>query len=364
MASPSLSSSSSSLSSILDGTLGKIGSSGKNVADALKVLDGKLINSATDAKQWRRFQTCFEEQIAKFTDTDGIDDEVAHVNKKTKHSKEVLMSAAWEAYQSSRKSIAKQLRKEGERLQSNGLERSAHQILQESVQIYPCDSISRLKLAERQRDMGEIENYERTLRDCITVTGLTATKEKEVSAGWSAMSLLALLLCQLDRDSEARTCLLLLGFQYRLSPCLLHYNFSRSNNEVVVPESSGVVVLDSALEPLLLKAAYQAFNPTSPFWFEHKYHNPCTGYFSYVMPLKSDSESDNEMHSEIGLMDKIVKAAKELARDKFPEVDSCEQAEWWAHCRCHASGHQMHFDSAFEVLYSLSLFSFYVICIN
>eukprot|EP00971_Amphidinium_carterae_P125908 2494340-Amphidinium_carterae.1 len=30
---------------------------------------------------------------------------------------------------------------------------------------------------------------------------------------------------------------------------------------------------------------------------------------------------------------------------RFPEVAEARWAEWWAHCRPHASGHQLHFDS-------------------
>jgi hypothetical protein len=29
----------------------------------------------------------------------------------------------------------------------------------------------------------------------------------------------------------------------------------------------------------------------------------------------------------------------------FPKVKDCSAAEWWCHCRPHASGHQLHFDS-------------------
>lgn len=344
-----------SLSSLLDGTLGKIDNGGKSIEDSLKLLEGRLINTATAPIQWRHFQECFAKQVAEFTEDDEEDDVIEHANKKTKHSKEVLMSSAWEAYQSSRKTMAKRLRKKGEKLHSNGQDISAYELLKQSVEMYPCDSISRLKLAERQRDISNLVEYETTLRDCITVTGLTAIKEKEVSAGWSALGLLSLLLCQQAREKEARECLLLLGFQYRLSRCLLNYDLPLHNKEVVAPVTSDVKVLDNALSPHLLEAAYQAFNPSSSFWFEHRYHDPGTGYFSYVMPL--DTKTSKE-ETESGLMDKIVETARELARDKFPLVDECEAAEWWAHCRCHASGHQMHFDSAFEVHAPLHFFLF------
>lgn len=34
----------------------------------------------------------------------------------------------------------------------------------------------------------------------------------------------------------------------------------------------------------------------------------------------------------------------------FPAVAEARFAEWWAHCRPHGSGHQMHFDSDNEGL--------------
>jgi hypothetical protein len=330
------------LSSILDNTLGKI-RGGKSVEEALAILDGKLINKERSPDHWNNFKGKFETQVAKFSNED--EDDVVHLDKKAKQSKEVLMAAAWESYQASRKSMGKKLRKKALKYQCGGNETGAYQLLQQSVEVYPCDSLSRLKLAEKQRDGGNLEEFERSLRDCITVTTLTAVSEKEVKAGWTALSHLALLLCQQGRDDEARDCLTLLGFQYRLSRCLLHYNLPNENREVVAPDSSGVVVLDNALPPHLLTAAYSAFSPSSPFWMEHKYFDPCTGYFSYVMPLKQPGIKNGRTC----LMDKIVETSRDLAAKKFPQVATCEKAEWWAHCRCHASGHQLHFDSAFEV---------------
>jgi len=34
--------------------------------------------------------------------------------------------------------------------------------------------------------------------------------------------------------------------------------------------------------------------------------------------------------------------------EQYPEVGEATHAEWWAHCRPHASGHQLHFDSEDE----------------
>lgn len=36
---------------------------------------------------------------------------------------------------------------------------------------------------------------------------------------------------------------------------------------------------------------------------------------------------------------------RDIAVKHFPSVAEARYAEWWAHCRCHPSGHQFHFDS-------------------
>lgn len=44
-------------------------------------------------------------------------------------------------------------------------------------------------------------------------------------------------------------------------------------------------------------------------------------------------------------MDAIVRHVWRVASHAFPKAKDATAAEWWAHCRPHGSGHQMHFDS-------------------
>eukprot|EP00510_Aplanochytrium_minuta_P009881 CAMPEP_0184073378 /NCGR_PEP_ID=MMETSP0957-20130417/64078_1 /TAXON_ID=627963 /ORGANISM="Aplanochytrium sp, Strain PBS07" /LENGTH=106 /DNA_ID=CAMNT_0026374971 /DNA_START=182 /DNA_END=498 /DNA_ORIENTATION=- len=49
-----------------------------------------------------------------------------------------------------------------------------------------------------------------------------------------------------------------------------------------------------------------------------------------------------------GLMQTIGCRLIEQMSGKFPGLKDAEYVEWWAHCRPHESGHQLHFDSADE----------------
>ena len=44
-------------------------------------------------------------------------------------------------------------------------------------------------------------------------------------------------------------------------------------------------------------------------------------------------------------MDAVISRVRAVAARAFPAAASATAAEWWAHSRPHASGHQMHFDS-------------------
>jgi len=152
-------------------------------------------------------------------------------------------------------------------------------------------------------------------------------------------------------------------------------------------------VIDCALPATMFNSFQNALRPSSPFWAEHRYHDPATGYFSYVLPTTAigpcsqpeTQASVSETQEGRDQCEAAAKKAKKKRRRKdlsleesvsgsaspsqslveavvavcrahvaawAPEVD-CERAgsttaEWWAHCRCHSSGHQLHFDSAFE----------------
>ena len=44
-------------------------------------------------------------------------------------------------------------------------------------------------------------------------------------------------------------------------------------------------------------------------------------------------------------MDAVVRRVWRVACAAFPKAKEATTAEWWAHCRPHGSGHQLHFDS-------------------
>lgn len=48
------------------------------------------------------------------------------------------------------------------------------------------------------------------------------------------------------------------------------------------------------------------------------------------------------------MIEQVVCRMAQLAAQCFPAVARATHAEWWAHCRRHAVGHQLHFDSEDE----------------
>jgi len=100
---------------------------------------------------------------------------------------------------------------------------------------------------------------------------------------------------------------------------------------------------DDALPEAMLEKLRSVFGPQSLFWQEHRYSclSKCAsedvGYFSYTHEL-SERPCQNAL-------DVIIRHILNCALPHFPDLKDARFAEWWAHCRPHASGHQMHFDS-------------------
>ncbi|GFR51687.1 hypothetical protein Agub_g14130, partial [Astrephomene gubernaculifera] len=91
---------------------------------------------------------------------------------------------------------------------------------------------------------------------------------------------------------------------------------------------------DGALPAPLLAALRGALGPGGRFWREHGYGR--VGYFSYMHELGSPALS--AIHQAATLLHRLVS-------ERFPAARAARFAEWWAHCRPHPSGHQLHFDS-------------------
>ncbi|GBF93433.1 hypothetical protein Rsub_06566 [Raphidocelis subcapitata] len=168
---------------------------------------------------------------------------------------------------------------------------------------------------------------------------------REAEAGNEARRALAMLLAQAGRDGEAAAHLRELGFAWRLGRGVLCYPLPSSAAAEATAANGGggakggvrlpLSVLDGGLPAPLLSALQAAFAPEAPFWGEHGY-GPRQGYFSYCFPL------DNAPRS---LLSQLALHLQRLAAPHFPEVAEARYAEWWAHCRRHCSGHQLHFDS-------------------
>jgi hypothetical protein len=184
---------------------------------------------------------------------------------------------------------------------------------------------------------------------------------------------LALILCQEGLASEASLDELLrsAGYTHRLSSAVLRYprrprhapaarepeadpegmswrHLARQPLPPTAPPPTPgfplfVAALDGALPAGILRQLRTAFGPLSPFWPSHGY--VCDGvrsaspFFSYVHDLRAPPRSG---------IDRALRLLQAHAASAQPCVAGAGAAEWWAHCRPHATGHQMHFDSADE----------------
>ena len=159
-----------------------------------------------------------------------------------------------------------------------------------------------------------------------------------------AATTLARLLYQRGADEQGNRIARNLNCSHRLAPCILRYapamdaSSSSVNTSAACEEARRYVqAVDSAIPDDLLQHMKEAFSQTSPFWREHKYcPSPPSPYFSYLHLIP---------HRPTNALEKILSYLHEMACRHFPQVRGAKYVEWWAHCRPHCSGHQMHFDS-------------------
>jgi hypothetical protein len=172
----------------------------------------------------------------------------------------------------------------------------------------------------------------------------TPELQRESKAATAAENALTMLLIQEGRSAEADVHLRRLGFRFQLSKEVLHYALASTqitDIEAAKRCSKYAAIVDSALPPSMHAHLLNVFGPTSSFWREHDYHSPQCGYFSYLHPLRS---SPPELHGKTTL-DSIIAHVHKLVCEQFPAARDAKYAEWWAHCRRHSKGHQLHFDS-------------------
>ena len=147
------------------------------------------------------------------------------------------------------------------------------------------------------------------------------------------------MLCQREAsDIEPFTAHLLRkgGFVCRLSPAVLRYDGLAADVSSSSPPAAYVHAVDAALCPAHLRKLQAALAPDSPFWSEHGYSCGESPFFSYVHALDVPPRTG---------FDRVLGALLHVARQHFPRAKSARYAEWWAHCRPHGIGHQLHFDS-------------------
>jgi hypothetical protein len=255
------------------------------------------------------------------------------------------------------------------------------------------------RLASRPEDLQAVE---RLLRAAASVTADDGKKPaddsesslREASSRRAANVELGVLLCQEGRDAEAAQLLTAMGCRYRLARGVLRYpkqlnglthetkakkaiangvsrrapteNFAQTFSAKKEKEDASargnvipVRAFDGALPLTLLARLRRVFAPDSAFWDEHGYHEEGCGFFSYAHdltrfperfydhdgfrgPMRGVSESGGKPSS---LMDVVIARVRAVVSRAFPAAAEATAAEWWAHSRPHASGHQMHFDS-------------------
>ena len=167
---------------------------------------------------------------------------------------------------------------------------------------------------------------------------------------------LCVLLCQSDhRDDDAIEELRSMEYRYRLSEEVLRYDLdyganvprsARAREAAMAAHGKYVRAFDGAMPATALSHLRTVFGAESRFWTQHGYHEPGCGFFSYAHRLPPWNADDvGDAHPLRSTMDAVVRRVWRVAAAAFPRAREATAAEWWAHCRPHGSGHQLHFDS-------------------
>jgi hypothetical protein len=177
------------------------------------------------------------------------------------------------------------------------------------------------------------------------LANLSSKNDSQEDITWTNSGIfLATLLLQRGEESattEASALLSERGFAYRLSTESLRHNHSTPSN----PPTRYAACFDGILRNSLLRRLDTSFGPTSKFWRHHDYSDGSGGkdpspYFSYIVPINNGDSTSQQT-----ALDVIIRRIQTQTSEVFPDVNECKYCEWWAHCRPHSSGHQLHFDS-------------------
>lgn len=211
------------------------------------------------------------------------------------------------------------------------------------LQVMPGNEEAHLSLARLDRlyaqSVADLERSEQHLRAGLDSIHKKISKDDiTVEMQREMQDELSMLLCQQGKDAKA--ILTESGYMYRLAKEVLFYlqpdeKGNYANGTVSREHSPYCSAVDNVLPPAMLTKLQKAFGRQSPFWKEHNYGS--IGYFSYLHQLTKKQATNS--------MDQIVKYLQFVVAEHYPQVKEARFAEWWAHCRPHSSGHQMHFDS-------------------
>lgn len=205
-----------------------------------------------------------------------------------------------------------------------------------------------------RRAKREVDEWDEDEDDEADVDEEAEEAEREREAGRQATLQLAMLLLQQDggreKIEEADGLLQSVGFTRRLSHAIWAYPLlppprgGAPHREIALCplENSFMHVEDSVLPPRLLEAMSSIFlSPHAPFWAEHRYHRPQSGYFSY----KQRFAFVEDTHQQMNAVDAAIQHIARRLRAAGADMTKVTHAEWWAHTRPHTSGHALHFDT-------------------
>lgn len=158
---------------------------------------------------------------------------------------------------------------------------------------------------------------------------------------------LLLMICQRpplpQNEADLQRTLRAGGYVCRLAPQILRYPrnapASETFDRALAPPRGTTAALDGALPDGMLRHLQRAFAPSSPFWREHGYRCGLrrSPFFSYVHSLEGPPRCG---------FDRILRLLQRRAAEAgFAQAAKAKFVEWWAHCRPHGVGHQLHFDS-------------------
>jgi hypothetical protein len=205
---------------------------------------------------------------------------------------------------------------------------------------------SKWKRASTAAEMSQVENLLRGALALCKKSGCDDDEARETEM--EASKLLARFLCQSpNRQTEAHELLGSIGFKYALRHSISSSVFSvdgpaaqsTASSHAVDPAERRVLCFDNVLPPCMLEHMHSAFALGAPFWREHAYDSPQTGFFSFqhAVPDEKAVDAAGTLHSAIlHIWRTVCQVNERMKKARF--------AEWWAHSRPHCNGHTLHYD--------------------